>query len=201
MGASTTNTLYSGSFDNQFWASVTTGGASSGTGNLYVVGARGGTFNEPKLAEIRISANGLQTGGTCQSGFNYPPNATTVVCSVNVENPMTSAAAGGSPLTEIYDGTNDWLFASVTGSASNAPSGCSGACVESWNAKSTLGTTNAVAGSTELGGTSGIIVDNVSSTNGASQIYFSTLGTSGSCTTSGTLTDGSCAVQASQTAP
>jgi hypothetical protein len=46
-------------------------------------------------------------------------------------------------------------------------------------------------------GSSGIIIDNTSSSTGASQIYFGTLG-SQACGTSGT---GGCAVQASQTSP
>jgi hypothetical protein len=48
------------------------------------------------------------------------------------------------------------------------------------------------------GGTSGMIIDNISSTTGASNVYFSTLGTSGTCSTSGTATSGGCAVQAAQ---
>jgi hypothetical protein len=37
------------------------------------------------------------------------------------------------------------------------------------------GTTNALAGLAAPGGTSGIVIDNVSATSGASQIYYSTL--------------------------
>jgi hypothetical protein len=198
-GVGSTNTLYDGSFDNQYW---TSSGASSGTGNLYAIGATG--TNEPKLSGTPIADNafGAAGNGNCQGGFGPPTNASAVVCSVNVLNPITSAAAEGSPLTEIYTGSIDYLFAGVT--ADGNTTGCASAtgCVYSWNATSTLGAAKAAtAGSAELGGTSGMIIDNVSTTNGASQIYFSILGTTGSCTTSGTVTDGSCAVQASQSTP
>ena len=48
------------------------------------------------------------------------------------------------------------------------------------------------------GGTSGIIIDNLSTTNGDSNVYFSTLSNE-TCTTSGST--GGCAVQTSQSAP
>jgi hypothetical protein len=199
MGIGTTNALYDGSFDNQYWASGT------GTGNMYVIGNN--ATPAPKLSEIPISANVLQTGGACQGGFNKPPNSNVVVCSVNVTNPITATgdAAAGSPLTEILNGANDYLFAGVT--ADGNTTGCTGSggtngCVYSWNAASTLAAgTAATAGGTALGGTSGIIVDNVSATTGASEIYFSTLGATGTCSTSGMVTAGSCAIQATQSAP
>ena len=56
-----------------------------------------------------------------------------------------------------------------------------------------------IEGSAYSGGTSGISIDNISGTAGASQIYFSTLG-SETCATSGGATGG-CAVQTSQSQP
>ena len=50
-GIGTTNTLYNGSFDNQYWTSGT------GTGNLYAIAGTG--TPSPKLSEIKISANVL----------------------------------------------------------------------------------------------------------------------------------------------
>jgi hypothetical protein len=201
MGIGSTTTLYAGSFDNQYWTSGT------GTGNLYTVAGTG--VPSPKLSQIPISLNAISAGANCQNGYTAPANSNVFECSDNVLNPITSAAAEGSPLTEIYTGSIDYLFVGVT--ADGNTTGCTGGtgtggCVYSWNATTTLGTSSpgnvaATAGSAETGGTSGIIIDNISATSGASQIYFSILGTSGSCTTSGALTDGSCAVQASQTAP
>ena len=195
-GIGTTNTLYNGSFDNQYWA------AGTGTGNLYAVGATG--TNAPKLSEIKISANVFQTGGACQAGYTKPPNSNVLVCAVNVDNPIASAAAQGSPLTEIYvDSTHDYIFAGVTANG-NQTATCASAtgCIYSWNATATLGTgVVAGAGSAELGGASGIIIDNIVTTGGGAEIYFSTLGATGTCATSGSLTSGSCAIQASQAAP
>jgi hypothetical protein len=62
------------------------------------------------------------------------------------------------------------------------------------------GTSTAAGGGLpEAGGSSGVILDNISGTTGASQLYFSTLGT-GACSTSGSIgvTAGGCAIQASQ---
>jgi hypothetical protein len=55
-----------------------------------------------------------------------------------------------------------------------------------------------IIGSAYTGGTSAIVIDNIGSASGASNIYFSTLG-SQTCVTSGST--GGCAIQASQSAP
>ena len=191
MGGGTTNTLYDGAFDNLYW--------TSGTGNIYANAATGS--NEPKLMEIPVTTSGLSTAA-CQSGTGLPTGCSAVQCATNIVNPMTSAAAVGSPVTEILNGTTDYIFLSVSGSSSiSGVSGCGtgNACVYSWNTTSALsGGTGPGAGLVAAGGTSAIIIDNTSGTTGASQIYFSTLGTSGTCATSGTLTTGGCAVQAAQ---
>jgi hypothetical protein len=192
MGVGTTNTLYAGAFDNLYW--------TSGTGHIYTNGATGS--NEPKLMEIPITTSGFSTDA-CQSGTGLPANASAIQCSTNIVNPMTSAAAGGSPVTEILNGSTDYIFGGVTGSSSiTGVTGCAtgNACVFSWITTSALGSGAAPdAGATAAGGTSGIIIDNTSSAvGGASNIYYSTLGTTGTCTTSGTVTSGGCAVQISQ---
>jgi hypothetical protein len=84
--------------------------------------------------------------------------------------------------------------------------GTSGTTHPTWNTTGTTADNSVVwtsqgsmsanaASRAETGGTSGIVIDNTSSTTGASQVYFSTL-TNGTCATSGT--SGGCAVQASQ---
>ncbi len=63
--------------------------------------------------------------------------------------------------------------------------------------------TNATAGITATGGTSGIIVDNIvtaAQKAGASQIYYTTLGNA-TCSTTGFTGNNGCAVQTSQSAP
>ncbi len=198
-GVGTTNTLYAGDFDNLYW--------TTGTGNMYVNSSTG--LNLPKLMEVPVTTSGFSTHA-CQSGTNPPPNASAVQCAINIDNPITSAAAAGGPVTEICNNgasactssSTDYIFTSVTANGSLTASGtnkCTDACVYSWTTTTTLGVGTAPTdGLAAVGGTSAIIIDNTSTAGGASQIYFSTLGTSGPCATSGTLTKGGCAVQASQ---
>jgi hypothetical protein len=197
IGQTNTDVTYAGAFDNQYWTSDT--GAGKGTGNLYV--SAGNVNEEPKLAEVPMVSGAFGTTGNanCKTGYTLLGNMTAEDCSVNVANPMVTALAAASPVTEFLNGTTDRIYTSV--SASGDQTGCTGACIYSWTTTSTLAVgAAAAAGSTETGGTSGIIVDNSSATAGASEVYFSTL-SSGTCTTSGTFTSGGCAVQASQSAP
>ncbi len=192
VGAHTSVTIYIGAFDNLYW--------SSGTGNLYVNGINNNTGTSfPKLVRIPINTSGFTTSA-CQGGTTLPPNCSSQQCAINIDNPMTSAAATPAPVTEIYNNPTDWIFSSVSGSSSLSPSGCpaGNACVYSWNVTAALGSGAAPsAGLIAPGGTSGIVIDNTSATTGASQIYYSTM-SNGSCATSGGT--GGCAVQASQAA-
>lgn len=85
-----------------------------------------------------------------------------------------------SPITEILNGTNDFLYVSVP--ANGNDTGCAGACIYMFNL-TTMGAwgvgVTASAGLPAPGGTSGIVIDNTSSTTGASQIYYSTLSSPG----------------------
>jgi hypothetical protein len=110
----------------------------------------------------------------------------------------TTAAshANGAGVNNIHDR----VFLSVT--ANGIQTGCSGACVYSFDVTNLALPSSASAGLAAAGGTSGIIIDNVvSSTTGASQVYFSTLSNQ-ACNGNGTTGSGSggCAVQASQNA-
>src|SRR5207249_10116840 len=89
---------------------------------------------------------------------------------------LGTGTGAGSPLTEIYNsgqstGT-DWLFVGIPSNC--AFSGASTGCVESFNITSGFPATAAAAGATS-GGTSGIVVDNVSTSGHASSLYYSTL--------------------------
>ena len=92
---------------------------------------------------------------------------------------VSNSNADCSAITEVMNGANDYLYASVT--ASGNDTGCNGPCIYMFNLTGlTWGTGAAAAvGFTATGGTSGIIVDNISPTPGASQIYYSTLGAGG----------------------
>ena len=90
---------------------------------------------------------------------------------------ITSAAATCSPITEVLNGTADYMFLAVTANGSLTASGankCTGACVYSFNL--TTSTTVPIGGIAATGGASGIIIDNVVSNTGASQAYWVTLG-------------------------
>jgi len=98
------------------------------------------------------------------------------------EGPRLTGTAGAdcSPVTEIMNGANDYIYVSVT--AWGNETGCTGACIYAYNLTTM---TWAPSGATDAGlaapgGTSGIIVDNISSSTGASQIYYSTLTSPGS---------------------
>jgi hypothetical protein len=129
---------------------------------------------------------------------------------------LTAANAACSPVTEFFNpnidvtsgqdlnGT-DLIFLSVADSGQTndtifCPSNTTG-CMMSFDITN-INATNPVNGSTPTsasasvaGGTSGIIVDNSSTSGGASQVYFTPLADQ-SCRTS--RSTGGCAIQASQ---
>ena len=144
-----TTIIYAGSFDNAYYT------GPGNTGHLYVCTSHsGGT--EPELASIPMT-------GT------WPQTAT--------YNLFTNAAATCSPITEVLNGTADYMFVAVSAGGNLTASGankCTGACVYSFNL--TTSTTVPVGGIAATGGASGIIIDNVVSNTGASQAYWVTLG-------------------------
>jgi hypothetical protein len=180
--------IYDGSFDQIYFAGTGT------TGNLWTCAATG--TPAPKLMQNPMSA--FVTAGDLVSK------------ATNVINPLTSAAATCSPVTEIFGSggtTDDYIFLSVTANGNVADGGtCTGACLYNFrvstNGTSTTVPTAATAGLATTGGSSGIIMDNISTTTGASQIYFSSLSNE-TCAGNGTTGSGTggCAVQAQQAAP
>ena len=110
---------------------------------------------------------------------------------------LTTGYAECSPLSELKNGTTDRLFAGVTvgGGSLCASAGCAQS-FDGINGTIPSTTTHTTG---ENGGTSGIVVDNVSSSAEASSIYFSTLSGATSSATgckSGGL--GYCAVKLTQ---
>jgi hypothetical protein len=191
MGVTGTSTIYDGAFDNIYLSSA------NGTGSMYVSTTNG--TGEPKLERVPLTTHAFVAGGACQAGATLPANASSIFCANNIDNPFATAAGAPAPVTEILNGTTDYIFTSVP--ASGSQTGCTSSCIYSWTVTTALAANaTATAGATEAGGTSGIIIDNTSASAGASQVYFSTLGTTGTCTTSGTVTTGGCAVQLSQAA-
>ena len=184
--------IYDGSFDQIYFAGTGT------TGNLWTCASNGSSGTSlPKLMQNAMAA--------------FVPAGDVVGRATNVINPLTSAAgATCSPVTEVFGSggtTDDYIFLSVTANGNVADGGtCSGACLYNFlvstNGTSTSVPSSATAGLATAGGSSGIIIDNVSTTSGASQIYFSSLSNE-TCVGNGITGNGTggCAVQASQAAP
>lgn len=173
--ASTTLPVYSGAFDNQHTA--------YNNGNLYFCALSSSTTAAyPTLYQIALNSASNLSSST-----------------VTAYNTLASGAATCSPITEFYNGTTDYIFLSVTANGSAA--GCTGACLYNYAVPSstTTHTGSATTGLAVTGGASGTIIDNNSSSTGASQIYFSSLANE-SCAGNGTTGSGTggCAVQATQ---
>jgi hypothetical protein len=191
-GVGNANTvLYAGAFDNLYY--------SGSGGNLWTCTATG-----TPSAKVNFSPVGNFNQGTTTphlfiaNGDNYA---------------LTSGGSTCSPATEIYSSGTDWIYLGVT--ANGAQTGCTGACLYNFNVTSTPSAGciagvnggescnfSATAGLAVAGGSSGIIIDNISTAAGASQIYFSSLSNQ-TCAGNGTTGNGTggCAVQASQSAP
>jgi hypothetical protein len=164
--------LYEGAFDNAYLNSSKPNVA----GNLYICGHQHGPLDEPALYQFSFNSDGTIGG---QSALNNLAQANGGAC---------------SPVTEIYNsGTStDWVFFSIgaharTGGAPIPAGGCrtdGNGCViginvtgsPSWPPANVNNTASIPANS--AGGTSGIIVDNVSTSSQTSNIYFSLGGNS-----------------------
>ncbi len=171
-------TLFAGDFDQAYYDSETAGSGQTPTGHLYVCGH---TSSTPQLYRINISADTMTAG----AGTLGPT--------------LSTSTTSCSPITEIDSGTNGFAFLSVSAEGgTGVPTHCTGGvgCLMSFDLSAAFSTSLAPsAGIAESGGTSGIIIDNLSTGTGAAQVYFSQL-TNKACN-SGAATSG-CAIQASQ---
>ena len=98
--------VFAGTFDNAYF---TSSNGSSPSGNLYVCG---NTSGDPTLYQVPISGNAMGTVGTVTA--------------------VTTAATTCSPVTEVYNSTNDFIFLSADTQGSSPTCGGSG-CVYSTN--------------------------------------------------------------------
>jgi hypothetical protein len=153
--------LFAGTFDNAYYTSA----SASPTGYLYVCGAVDIASFQYTLWRIPIVANSM---GTPAIG----PTLTS--------DQLTFATATCSPVSEVMNGANDYIYVSVP--VSGTANGCSGTtgtagCVYMYKLNGIAWSTStaSTAGIAAAGGTGGIIIDNISSTTGASQVYFSTI--------------------------
>ena len=210
------NYFYSGTFDNVYYESSS---GTSPSGNLYVIG--GTATASATLYQIPITNNAMaataNSAVTTLSGHQFPwPSPLTEFC--NAGAGACALNAGGTATTT---GT-DYLFFSVYHSGKGGCTNFGGnGCILSYNISNpaavvisgTLAGLNVTAEANPgCWATSGIEIDNSSTTTGASQIYFVNLNGNGAGgPTSGTYTSGNCggnsvantiqAVQASQASP
>ena len=182
-GGSRPTKLYAGAFDNAYYN-------NPATGKLYACGENGdGHFGT--LWAAGFTATGMKTG-TASFG---PLDLTT--------GTVSGRAPVCSSLAEVYNQTagKDYLFAGVR--ANCAFGGDSTGCIFSFDITSSFPAT-ALANFPSPGGSSGIVIDNVSgSLTSATDIYFLSRkppGAGAPCTvyTGGTNTTGNCAIKLTQ---
>lgn len=171
--------MLTGAFDNKFLTST----PGSPTGNLYVVGNTGNANNT--LFQIPITANVM---GAPVSGPAISTNFTD-----------GSMQAAGMSLTEIFSNSHDYILTSAIffSGLGTCTSNISLGCVMGFDVTMSNNITF-VGASNVAGGASAIIIDNVVTGGGASNIYYTPLANQ-LCTTSATT--GGCAIQISQSSP
>lgn len=181
-GNGTSRVLYAGAFDDAFYSS------NNGTGALYIVGGQPANTFYATLWKIPI-VNGVMgtpiQGQTFGNRDRYEEGAGA--------NNGTDNLQQLSPVTVVKNGSNEYLFASIStyGDLDNLV-GCgagtfdNSACIYMYNLSdlngsgagtgAAWGTGNIpTAGLAASGGTGGIVVDNTSASTGSSQIYYTQL--------------------------
>ena len=151
----TASTIYAGPYEPDFNQAWYTG---TGTPLLYIAGTGSGTL--PTLYSVGFNGSGV---------MNSSADGSTAA--------LATGTADSSPVTEFYNATlaKDYLFVGVTNNCIATGGGGNAGCVMSLDITSgfpTVGGSSTALAAT--GGTSGIIVDNDSSLNEASSIYYAT---------------------------
>jgi len=188
-GNESSTPIYAGTFDNQYFTST----SSSPTGHLWVCGDTGG---HPELYPVPINSDTMTPGAITA--------ATTVSGSTTTCSPVTEFCTNSGAACTSSTGT-DYLFVSPqTEPGTPTVTGCTGSegCVISYKVSGATVTLSGAGGF--AGGAGGMIVDTQNSTtSGALQIYFGTLGHTGTCAgVSGTGNGtGGCAIQAPLASP
>jgi hypothetical protein len=162
------NPIFSGAFDQNY------NSGNYASGFLYACGT-----NPLGLYRIGFNSSGVMNSFTDEGNLS--------VQQIDTGGPLCS------PVTEILNGANDYLFFGVD--ALGSPPGCSGGCVLSLNLTGMAWPPDigALSSLTVPNGPSGIIVDNVGTDGQESSIYF------GPQTNNCTSPSGSgCAVKATQ---
>jgi hypothetical protein len=182
-GDCTGGNLHSGTVDNAFWLNGSTSGHMITCG--FVSGTAGAPLkpSNPKMYFFPFASNVITSTG----------DSTFIV--------NTTKGDECSPLTEFYNGTTDKMFFGVGGTTDGH--------IESSTITSSLTTpscaappsSSCVVAPSALGGTSGIVIDNLLS-NGGTNIYFTTLSpgsvNSQKCNVTGGTANPQCAVKLTQ---
>jgi hypothetical protein len=174
VGAANVFNLHEPAFSNAYYTSPTAAGA------LIYVAAYNSVGNEIELYAYCFNSSSVLAN--CPGVT--PAGPETVILNTDAGSQLEYA-----PLTEFYNSTtsNDWLFVSVL---QNRDPNIGLFNINLFPASATL------AASTQEGsGTSGMVVDNNSSSAQASSIYFGALSTTATCGAGGT---GGCAVKLTQ---
>jgi hypothetical protein len=185
--------VHSPAFSDAYFSNVS-GTTITPAGNIL-----GCAANNSKAAFLYSSpfSNANAATSTPLSPANPP-----IVGASGQSNPPGNASAGCSPMTEFNNGSDRIFFsqpASVSNKCGTGSSGFTAGCI--FQNALTAGSPGTTYGAFMVtGGTSGIIVDNVSNVNGSGQtssIYFGDLG-SNTCSHRGTSSTGFCAVKLTQ---
>jgi hypothetical protein len=195
-GNCTKQNVHDGDFDNQFWLTGTNGGHIIACG--FVPGTKApGTLapSNPKMYMYPF------VGGQLNNGAGNGAGATT---SWAINNSLGDEC---SPLTEFFDGTTDRLFFGVGGTSNGSNDGFIKSSSITAGLPASSGCTNGnptatcVTAPHQLGGASGIIVDNQLA-NGGANIYFGTLAPGSvngqKCNVAGGTANPYCAVKLTQ---
>jgi hypothetical protein len=189
-GAATVNYVHSGAFDHAYYNWT---GVGNNAGHFFVCGTVAGAFNSDLYAvPFAIGAAGATISPGAHTDNTSTPSANLIASPAN-----TVQHDDCTPVTEIYNGTTDRVFVATGLSVSSSivamiqGRGAGGAFLTTDITNS--GNITFIAEPAAQGGTSAIIVDNISAQAQASSIYFATLATSNNCGT-GTF----CAVKVTQ---
>jgi hypothetical protein len=192
LGSGLSHHIHAGAFDNTYF---TSGGSS---GSMYVCGSS--SNSTPTIQRIEFTSSGRSPA----SPFTNP--AGTMNAAVDA---VTLAAATGNtectPVTEFFNpnapaASQDLIFFGVQ--SSGLGTNCAGTgCVMSVNVTNTPSSLSILNSIGEIGGPSGIIVDNYGNTTTypqASSLYFSNQGNSTSGLLCGGVSGVGCAVKVTQ---
>jgi len=176
--------MHSGAFDNTYLNSS----PGSIAGFFYLCAREPGHVDHQALFRVGFNSAGVMNASTNAGPLEL----------------ITSSASGGacSPITEINNGATDRIFLSIGGSG--ALTGCATACIYSFNITGAFPAAAAAVfavpppAAQNTGATSGFVIDNVSGSSQASNIYFTNIANSAATTSCNGASGVGCGVKLTQ---